>query len=132
VNNQTVLLKGINDSVATQMALCRGLLRIKARPYYLFQCDDVTGTEHFWTPVETGVEIIRGMRGFTSGLAIPTYVIDLPNGGGKITVGPDYILERTPEKLVVRNCHGKIIHCPNPGGTRSYSELVRDEAVPAR
>jgi lysine 2,3-aminomutase len=134
VNNQSVLLKGVNDSVETQLKLCQGLLRIKVRPYYLFQCDDVTGTEHFWTPVETGVNIIKGMRGFTSGLAIPTYVIDLPNGGGKIPVGPDYILERTPEELTVRNYQGKIIHYANPSGVvrRAVpSELVRDEAVPA-
>ena len=85
------------------------------RPYYLFQCDDVQGTEHFWTPVETGIEIIQGMRGFTSGLAVPTYVIDLPNGGGKIPVQPDYVLERNAQELTVRNYQGKIIHYQNPG-----------------
>ncbi len=132
VNNQSVLLRGVNDSVETQLKLCQGLLKIKARPYYLFQCDDVTGTEHFWTPVEKGIDIIRGMRGFTSGLAIPTYVIDLPNGGGKIPVGPDYILERTPQELVVRNYQGKVIHYANPSSipARPHSELV-DDAVPA-
>ena len=114
VNNQSVLLKGVNDSVETQLELCQSLLRIKVRPYYLFQCDDVAGTEHFWTPVETGVKIIQGMRGFTSGLAIPTYVIDLPNGGGKIPVGPDYILEHTSDGLIVRNYQGKIMHYSNP------------------
>jgi lysine 2,3-aminomutase len=134
VNNQSVLLRGVNDAVETQLKLCQGLLRIKVRPYYLFQCDDVTGTEHFWTPVETGVNIIKGMRGFTSGLAIPTYVIDLPNGGGKIPVGPDYILERTPDELVVRNYQGKVIHYANPSGVTpraGHSELVCDDAVPA-
>ena len=97
VNNQSVLLKGVNDSIETQLKLCQGLLKIKVRPYYLFQCDNVQGTEHFWTPVETGVNIIQGMRGFTSGLAVPTFVIDLPNGGGKIPMQPDYVLERTAE-----------------------------------
>jgi lysine 2,3-aminomutase len=133
VNNQSVLLKGINDSVETQVKLCQGLLRIKVRPYYLFQCDDVAGTEHFWTPVETGVNIIQGMRGFTSGLAIPTYVIDLPNGGGKIPVGPDYILERTPEELVVRNYQGKIIHYSNPGNPKTFTkhiDVMCEEIIP--
>ena len=78
VNNQSVLLKGVNDTVATQLKLCQGLLKIKVRPYYLFQCDDVQGTEHFWTPVETGINIIQGMRGFTSGLAVPTGRNDRP------------------------------------------------------
>jgi len=132
VNNQSVLLKGINDSVGTQLKLCQGLLRIKVRPYYLFQCDDVVGTEHFWTPLETGVKIIQGMRGFTSGLSIPTYVIDLPNGGGKIPVGPDYILAHTPEELVVRNYQGKIIHYSNPSNPKicaEHIEIMRDETI---
>jgi lysine 2,3-aminomutase len=134
VNNQSVLLKGVNDSVETQLKLCQGLLKIKVRPYYLFQCDDVAGTEHFWTPVETGVNIIQGMRGFTSGLAVPTYVIDLPNGGGKIPVQPDYVLERNAEELIVRNYQGRLIHYQNPGNVKlrsGHSELVCDEAVHA-
>ncbi|MCL2140655.1 MAG: KamA family radical SAM protein [Dehalococcoidia bacterium] len=131
VNNQSVLLKGINDSVETQIKLCQSLLRIKVRPYYLFQCDDVAGTEHFWTSVESGVEIIRNMRGFTSGLAIPNYVIDLPNGGGKIPVSPDYILERTLDELIVRNYQGKIMHYSNPGNsqTRVMSEVVLKDVI---
>ena len=124
MNNQSVLLKGVNDSAATQIKLCHGLLRSKVRPYYLFQCDNVAGTEHFWTSVDTGVNIIQNMRGFTSGLAIPTYVIDLPNGGGKIAVGPNYILEHTQEELIVRNYLGKIIHCPNPGNANTLAEHV--------
>jgi lysine 2,3-aminomutase len=134
VNNQSVLLKGVNDCVETQLKLCQGLLKIKVRPYYLFQCDDVAGTEHFWTSVETGVSIIQGMRGFTSGLAVPTYVIDLPNGGGKIPVGPDYILERNDKELTVRNYQGKIIHYPNPGSAKprfGQIPLVCDDAIPA-
>jgi lysine 2,3-aminomutase len=133
VNNQSVLLKGVNDSVETQLKLCQGLLKIKVRPYYLFQCDDVAGTEHFWTPVETGVSIIQGMRGFTSGLAVPTFVIDLPNGGGKIPVQPDYVLERNAKELTVRNYQGKIIHYPNPGGAKlrfGQIPLGCDDAIP--
>ncbi|MCR4392854.1 MAG: KamA family radical SAM protein, partial [Dehalococcoidales bacterium] len=116
VNNQTVLLKGINDSVETQLKLAHSLLKIKVRPYYLFQCDEVQGTEHLRTPVETGLKIIEGMRGYTSGLAVPTFVIDLPQGGGKVPLQPDYVLSRTPERLILRNYQGHIHTFRNPGG----------------
>jgi lysine 2,3-aminomutase len=115
VNNQTVLLRGINDSVEAQTKLCRGLLKIKVRPYYLFQCDEVQGTEHLRTPVETGPKIIEGMRGHTSGLAIPTFVIDLPQGGGKVPLQPDYVLAQTEDELVLRNYEGRVFHYRNPG-----------------
>ena len=114
VNNQSVLLRGINDSVAIQTKLCQGLLKIKVRPYYLFQCDEVEGTEHLRTPVETGLEIIEGMRGYTSGLAVPTFVIDLPQGGGKVPVQPNYILGQSGDELLVRNYRSHIYHCHNP------------------
>jgi lysine 2,3-aminomutase len=114
VNNQSVLLRGINDSVEIQTKLCQGLLKIKVRPYYLFQCDEVEGTEHLRTPVETGLKIIEGMRGYTSGLAVPTFVIDLPQGGGKIPVQPNYIMAQTGDELLVRNYRGHIYHCHNP------------------
>jgi len=116
VNNQTVLLRGINDSVETQLKLAHSLLKIKVRPYYLFQCDEVQGTEHLRTPVETGLKIIEGMRGYTSGLAVPTFVIDLPQGGGKVPLQPDYVLSRTPERLILRNYQGHIHTFRNPGG----------------
>jgi lysine 2,3-aminomutase len=114
VNNQSVLLRGINDNVATQTKLCNGLLKIKVRPYYLFQCDEVQGTEHLRTPVETGIKIIEGMRGHTSGLAIPTFVIDLPEGGGKVPLQPNYVLTQTKENLVLRNYQGRFMWYRNP------------------
>ena len=114
VNNQSVLLRGINDSVEIQTKLCQGLLKIKVRPYYLFQCDEVEGTEHLRTPVETGLNIIEGMRGYTSGLAVPTFVIDLPQGGGKVPVQPNYILGQSGDELLVRNYRSHIYHCHNP------------------
>jgi lysine 2,3-aminomutase len=114
VNNQSVLLRGVNDSVEIQSKLCQGLLKAKVRPYYLFQCDEVEGTEHLRTPVEVGLEIIEGMRGYTSGLAVPTFVIDLPQGGGKVPVQPNYILGQTGDQLLVRNYRGHIYHCHNP------------------
>jgi lysine 2,3-aminomutase len=115
VNNQSVLLRGVNDSVATQMKLCHGLLKIKVRPYYLFQCDEVRGTEHLRTPVKTGIDIIEGMRGHTSGLAVPTFVIDLPEGGGKVPLQPDYVLSQKKESLLLRNYEGRLFRYRNPG-----------------
>jgi lysine 2,3-aminomutase len=114
VNNQTVLLRGINDSLETQLKLCRGLLKIKVRPYYLFQCDEVQGTEHLRTTVETGVKIMEGMRGRTSGLAIPTFVVDLPQGGGKVPVLPNYLLSKPGEELIFKNYQGHYFRYRNP------------------
>ena len=114
VNNQSVLLRGVNDSVETQMELCHGLLKIKVRPYYLFQTDEVEGTEHLRTPVEAGMKIMEGMRGHTSGLAVPTFVIDLPGGGGKVPIQPNYVLSQTEEDLILRNYQGHIFRFRNP------------------
>lgn len=103
VNNQSVLLKGINDSVRAMTNLCQGLLRIGVRPYYLFHCDPVSGTSHFRTSITKGLEIIEGMRGHTSGLAIPTYVVDAVNGGGKIPLQPDYLKSVENGVVTLRN-----------------------------
>lgn len=118
VNNQSVLLRGVNDSVKAQKDLCHGLLKIKVRPYYLYQCDEVRGTEHFRTPVQTGVKIIEGLRGYTSGLAVPTFVVDLPQGGGKVPLQPDYVLSQTEEKLIFRNYEGRLFRYRNPADPR--------------
>jgi len=93
LNNQSVLLKGVNDNVATMRDLIHGLMRMRVRPYYLFQCDPVRGAEHFRTTIARGIELIAGLRGHTSGLAVPQYIIDTPGGGGKVPIGPDYLLE---------------------------------------
>jgi lysine 2,3-aminomutase len=114
VNNQSVLLAGVNDSVERQLKLCQGLLKAKIRPYYLFQADEVEGTEHLRTTVEKGMRIIEGMRGHTSGLAIPTYVIDLPGGGGKVPLQASYLVSRAEGQLVFRNYLGKIYRYHNP------------------
>jgi lysine 2,3-aminomutase len=129
VNNQSVLLCGVNDSVEEQMKLCHGLLRIKVRPYYLFQCDEVQGTEHLRTPVEVGIDIIRGMRGYTSGLAVPTFVVDLPQGGGKVPLQPNYIVMQTGEELVLSNYQGRLFHCRNPKN-QVYSGSVSAASLP--
>ncbi|MEZ5543482.1 MAG: KamA family radical SAM protein [Pseudomonadota bacterium] len=103
LGSQTVLLAGVNDSVETMKRLMHGLLKLRVRPYYLYQCDPITGSAHFRTPVEKGLEIIRGLRGHTTGYAVPHYVIDAPGGGGKIPLVPDYVVGREGDDLVLRN-----------------------------
>jgi lysine 2,3-aminomutase len=93
--------------------LMHALLRIRVRPYYLYQCDPVLGSEHFRTPVEKGLEIISGLRGFTSGYAVPTYVIDAPGGGGKIPILPEYFIGRSENEVWLRNYEGKIFKYPD-------------------
>lgn len=114
VSNQTVLLRGVNDSPETLTRLCQGLLKIKVRPYYLFQCDEVQGTEHFRTPVGAGIKIMEKMRGHTSGLATPTFVIDLPGGGGKIPLQPNYVVAQTEGEIILRNYQGRLFNYRNP------------------
>jgi len=108
LGSQTVLLKGINDRPYIMRRLMHELLQIRVRPYYIYQCDPVRGTQHFRTPVAVGINIMEKLRGHTSGYAIPTYVIDGPGGGGKIPVGPNYILSQAKGKYVLRNYKGKI------------------------
>jgi lysine 2,3-aminomutase len=107
VGNQTVLLAGVNDSPAVMKELGRKLLAARVKPYYLYQCDPVSGTGHFRTPVARGLEIIAALRGHTSGMAVPTFVIDAPGGGGKVPLLPDDIVEMTDAKVVVRNYENK-------------------------
>jgi len=108
LGSQTVLLKGINDRPYIMKKLVHELLQIRVRPYYIYQCDPVRGTQHFRTPVAAGINIMEKLRGHTSGYAVPTYVIDGPGGGGKIPVGPNYILSQAKGKYVLRNYKGKI------------------------
>jgi lysine 2,3-aminomutase len=128
VNNQTVLLRGINDSLEMITRLCHGLLKAKVRPYYLFQCDEVQGTEHLRTPVETGIKIMEGMRGYTSGLAVPTFVVDLVQGGGKVPLQPNYVLSMTDNELLLKNYEGQVYRYRNPHA-QNYNEKVTAEPV---
>jgi len=107
MGSQTVLLKGVNDNVKTMKDLMHNLLKIRVRPYYLYQCDPIPGSSHFRTPVTKGLEIIQGLRGYTSGYAIPHYVIDAPGGGGKIPLLPEYYQGRDGNKVVLKNFEGK-------------------------
>ena len=117
LNSQTVLLAGINDTVDTMTKLVHHLLKMRVRPYYLYQCDPISGSSHFRTSVEKGLEIIRGLRGFTSGYAVPTYVIDAPGGGGKIPVMPEYVIGRDSSDWFLCNYEGKTFQYPD---TQSY------------
>jgi lysine 2,3-aminomutase len=114
VGNQTVLLKGINDCPHIMKRLFQGLLKIRVRPYYLFQCDPVAGVGHFRTSVSKGIEIMEMLRGHTSGLAIPTYVIDAPGGGGKVPVMPNYMISQSSKGVIVRNYEGYITMYEEP------------------
>ncbi len=107
LGSQTVLLKGINDSVEVMKELMHKLLMARVRPYYLYQCDLIPGSAHFRTTVARGLEIIRGLRGYTSGYAVPTFVVDAPGGGGKIPLLPDYVVSHDTEKIVLRNYKGE-------------------------
>jgi len=119
LGNQTVLLRGINDDPRIIEELCRGLVRMRVRPYYLFQCDLVRGIEHFRTPISRGLEIMEYLRGRLSGLAIPNYVVDTPQGGGKIPLLPNYIVSVSPTHTVLRNCEGMMVSYPEPGASVS-------------
>ncbi|PIP59550.1 MAG: lysine 2,3-aminomutase [Verrucomicrobia bacterium CG_4_9_14_3_um_filter_43_20] len=107
LGNQSVLLDGVNDDLETMKSLIHRLLMMRVRPYYLYQCDLITGSAHFRTAIEKGIELIRGLRGHTTGYSIPQYVIDAPGGGGKIPINPDYVEELTEESILLRNYDGK-------------------------
>ena len=116
LGNQSVLLRGINDSVHIMRDLVHNLVMMRVRPYYIYQCDLSMGIEHFRTPVSKGIEIIEGLRGHTSGYCVPTFVVDAPGGGGKIPVMPQYMISQSPERVILRNYEGVITTYaqPNP------------------
>ena len=112
LGSQTVLLKGINDKPYIMKKLVQELLKIRVRPYYIYQCDLATGTEHFRTSVATGIQIIEKLRGHTTGYAVPTYVVDAPGGGGKIPLAPVSLVSRAKGKVVLKNYEGKVFEYP--------------------
>lgn len=114
LGSQTVLSRGVNDDVETMKALMHGLLKSRVRPYYVYQCDPISGSKHFRTPVEKGLEIISGLRGHTTGYANPTFVIDAPGGGGKIPLFPDPVVGRDGDFVVLRNYEGNYYRYPDP------------------
>jgi lysine 2,3-aminomutase len=113
LGNQSVLLRNVNDSVEVMRALTQKLLMCRVRPYYLYQCDLISGSSHLRMSVRKGLEIMQGLRGHTTGYAVPQYVIDAPGGGGKVPIGPNYVLSQTDERVLVRNFEGKIFEYPD-------------------
>ncbi len=111
---QTVLLKGVNDDVEVMKKLMHKLLKVRVKPYYLYQADMTLGTDHFRTTIEKGLEIIQGLQGHTSGMGVPYYVIDTPGGGGKVRLLPDTVIEHNEKEIVVRNFEGKTFRYPQP------------------
>ncbi len=124
LGNQTVLLKGVNDDPAVMKRLMQKLLTVRVRPYYIYQADYVKGTEHLRTRVEKGIEIIQALRGWTSGLAVPQFVIDSPGGGGKIPLLPEYVLSVSDDEVIMRNYEGKIFSYPQ---IRQEDPVISDE-----
>ena len=124
LGNQSVLLRGVNDSLPVMKSLVQKLLRCRVRPYYLYQCDLIQGSAHLRAPVAKGIEIIEGLRGHTSGYAVPQYVIDAPGGGGKVPVNPGYVFFHDREKVVFRNFEGKVFEYPE------VEEIVRSTPAP--
>lgn len=122
LGNQSVLLKGVNDCVNIMKRLVHGLVKIRVRPYYIYQCDLSRGLEHFRTPVSKGIEIIEGLRGHTSGYAVPTFVVDAPGGGGKTPVMPTYVISQAPGKVVLRNFEGVITTYTEPTDYKNECE----------
>lgn len=114
LGNQSVLLRGINDCVHVMKKLVNDLVKIRVRPYYIYQCDLSMGLEHFRTPVSKGIEIIEGLRGHTSGYCVPTFVVDAPGGGGKTPVMPNYVITQSHDKVVLRNFEGVITTYQEP------------------
>jgi lysine 2,3-aminomutase len=134
LGNQSVLLAGINDCIHIQRKLVHDLVRIRVRPYYLYQCDLVEGAGHFRTPVSKGIEIIEGLRGHTSGYAVPTFVVDAPGGGGKIPVQPNYLISSMDHKVALRNYEGYVTayeepvqYQPHDPKTCKYCQAKRSE-----
>ena len=114
LGSQTVLLSGVNDNIDTMKKLMQGLLKLRVKPYYIYQCDPILGSSHFRTPIIKGLEIIHGLRGDTSGYAVPSYVIDAPGGGGKIQLLPEYVKGRDGDEIILENHLGEIYRYPDP------------------
>jgi lysine 2,3-aminomutase len=133
LNNHSVLLKGVNDDLDTMRQLLRAMMRVKIRPYYIFHCDPVTGAGHFRTSVWKGLEIMEGLRGHMSGLAIPTYVVDSPHGGGKIPLMPNYLVSASDDCVILRNYEGMLVRYQaedkpatiRPTANRGVSQLIQ-------
>lgn len=129
LGNQSVLLKGVNDDLETMKALVHRLLRMRVRPYYLYQCDLVTGSAHLRADVMKGIEIIEGLRGHTTGYAVPQFVIDMPGGGGKAPINPNYIESINDKEIVLRNFEGKLYRYPLQTGKAEFADSLAPHSL---
>jgi lysine 2,3-aminomutase len=128
LGNQSVLLRHVNDDVEVMKAHVQKLLMCRVRPYYIYQCDLIAGSAHLRSSVRKGLEIMDGLRGHTTGYAVPTYVIDAPGGGGKVPVSPEYVLSRNKDRVIIRNYEGKIFEYPEAlDGTPLFKAPMRIE-----
>ncbi|MGP1446232.1 MAG: lysine 2,3-aminomutase [Candidatus Limimorpha sp.] len=132
LGNQSVLLRGVNDCVHVMKRLVHLLVKTRVRPYYIYQCDLSMGLEHFRTPVSKGIEIIEGLRGHTSGFAVPTFVVDAPGGGGKTPVMPQYVISQSPGRVVLRNFEGVITTYTEPAEYHNDCHCPECEAARAK
>ena len=112
LGNQSVLLRHVNNDVHVMRALMQKLLMCRVKPYYLYQCDLIAGSAHLRASVREGLAIMAGLRGHTTGYAVPQYVIDAPGGGGKVPINPDYILHRNADRVIIRNFEGRVFEYP--------------------
>ncbi len=131
LGNQSVLLRHVNDDVMVMRALTQKLLLCRVKPYYLYQCDLISGSAHLRASVRKGLEIMDGLRGHTSGYAVPQYVIDAPGGGGKVPVNPEYVLSRNADRVLVRNFEGRIFEYPEANDGTPLVRAPRPIAEPA-
>ncbi len=130
LGNQSVLLRGVNDDVTVMRAHVQKLLMCRVKPYYVYQCDLITGSAHLRASVRKGLEVMEGLRGHTTGYAVPQYVIDAPGGGGKVPVNPEYVLSRNADRVVIRNFEGKIFEYPEAADGTPKFKPARQTAEP--
>ena len=130
LGNQSVLLKHVNDDVDVMKALVQKLLMCRVRPYYLYQCDLITGSAHLRASVAKGLEIMEKLRGHTTGYAVPTYVIDAPGGGGKVPINPEYVLCRNAGRVLIRNFEGKVFEYPETADGKPCSQPPKEITAP--
>ncbi len=125
LGNQSVLMRGINDDPETMKELVQGLVRMRVRPYYIYQCQILSGTAHFRTPIEAGINLIQHLRGWTTGFAVPTYVLDTPYG--KVPMAPNYIVDRDDDAVYLRNFEGKVWREPNPRDSEAPEAYITSD-----
>ena len=130
LGNQSVLLRDVNDNEIVMKAQVQKLLMCRVKPYYLYQCDLISGSAHLRASVKRGLEIMEKLRGHTTGYAIPTYVIDAPGGGGKVPIGPEYMLSRNADRVVIRNYEGRIFEYPEAADGTPLVEPPKEIAEP--